>query len=163
MAEKMNKAVFLDRDGVLIKEWGNYSYLPEHVIFLDQYPALNILASRNFLFVVISNQSGIAKSIYTIQEAETINNMIKDYYGSLNIDILEFYFCPHQPDYGHCICRKPDSLLLEKACARFNIDPSASYFVGDMERDTEAAINAGITPVLIKPNDALINYLQHII
>ena len=68
------------------------------------------------------------------------------------LEVAEFYYCPHHPYYENCICRKPNSLLLEKAVARFNIDKSRSIFIGDAERDIEAAQKVGIKGIKIEPN-----------
>jgi D-glycero-D-manno-heptose 1,7-bisphosphate phosphatase len=69
-----------------------------------------------------------------------------------NIAVADIYYCPHHPDTGKCLCRKPDSLLIEKVMARFNLSPDSSYFIGDSERDIQAAEKAGIKGILISEN-----------
>ena len=71
------------------------------------------------------------------------------------IFISEIYYCPHHQEFTKCICRKPDSLLLEKAIARFNINPEKSFFIGDSKRDIMAAEKVGVKGFLIKKNEKL--------
>lgn len=159
----MNKAVFLDRDGVIIRERGIYTYKPEDVIFNDGIAeALKILQGKGYFLVVISNQSGIGKGLYTKANADEVHKKILDFFKGNQVFISEIYYCPHHPDSGNCICRKPDSLLIEKALAVYGIDPRQSYFIGDMERDSEAALKAGLKPIQINSNDNLLTYLDEI-
>ena len=76
------------------------------------------------------------------------------------ITLTEIYYCPHHPDYSNCLCRKPGSLLLEKAIARFRIDASSSYFIGDADRDVEAGKKSGVRTIRIEPNSSLMNVLH---
>ena len=149
----MNKAVFLDRDGVLIRERGDYNYLPEHFIVNDGVTeALGILQQKNFLLIVVSNQSGVAKRVYSYQTIERFHDKLSAHLRQCGIIISEIYYCPHHPDVGLCLCRKPLPLMIEKAIARFNINPEASFLIGDAERDILAAEAAGVKSFLIKPN-----------
>ena len=159
----MNKAIFLDRDGVIIQERGDYNFLPQHIVYTKGIiEALEVLSKKDYLLIIISNQSGIAQGLFTQQDALFVNSSIVDFFASHGIRILDVLFCPHHPYISNCICRKPDSLLIEKAMAMYHIDPSKSYLIGDMDRDIEAASKAGITPIKIEPNDDLNNYLQFI-
>ncbi|MBK5285828.1 MAG: HAD family hydrolase [Bacteroidia bacterium] len=149
----MNKAVFLDRDGVLIRERGAYNYLPEHFIINEGViDALRFLQSKNFLLIVVSNQSGVAKGVYTIDDVEQFHKKLRLIFEENKIIVSEFYYCPHHPDIGLCLCRKPLSLILEKAIARFEINPEKSFLIGDAERDAQAATAVGVKSFLIKPN-----------
>ncbi len=74
----------------------------------------------------------------------------------------EIYYCPHHPAREACLCRKPLPLMIQKAAARFNIDPKKSYFIGDSERDMEAGKAAGLNPILIEPNSDLRKVLDQI-
>ena len=140
----MNKAIFLDRDGVINKELGDYVYQLEQLVIVDGVAdSLGALKEMGYIFIVITNQSGIAKGIYTHEDVEAIHNSIQEEFMKQNIEIQAFYYCPHHPEHGRCLCRKPEPLMIEKALARFNIYPSSSFFVGDMERDIAAADAAG--------------------
>lgn len=152
----MNKAVFLDRDGVINRERGEYTFRVEDFEFLDGVEeALKTFGERGYLLIIISNQSGIAKGLYGIEDVEKINTHILKYFKARNIDITEIYYCPHHDDYGKCLCRKPAALMLEKALARFQIEAAGSYMIGDMDRDIEAATKLGIKGIKILPNSII--------
>ena len=156
----MNKAIFFDRDGTINHVTDKYyiSKAEDFIINEGVIGSLKILQQHNFIFIIISNQSGIAKNLYSIDDAESIHNLFLDTLKNENIKIAEIYFCPHHPEYsGKCLCRKPDSLLIEKALGRFQIDPAKSYFIGDALRDVQAAEKAGVQGILIQQNE---NFLQ---
>jgi D-glycero-D-manno-heptose 1,7-bisphosphate phosphatase len=149
------KAVFLDRDGVINVERGYTHKLEDFVILPDLMDVLKILASKGYLFIVVSNQSGIAKGLYKQSDVEVLHAFMTKEFTKNGIKISEIYYCVHHPDISRCICRKPDSLFVEKALARFDINPSMSYFIGDKERDTAAAEKAGVKGILIEANSSL--------
>src|SRR5829696_1830100 len=110
----MTRAAFLDRDGVLIKERGDYNYLPEHFIINDGVTqALKYLQEKNYLLIVISNQSGVAKNVYSIETIEQFHQKMIDKLSEGGIKFSEIYYCPHHPEAGLCLCRKPLALLFE--------------------------------------------------
>ncbi len=151
-----NKAVFLDRDGVLIRERGDYTWLLEDVTINEGVEeSLKTLSDAGFLLIVISNQSGISKGLYNKQEADYIHLHLERNFNLKGIKILEYYYCPHHPSVSNCICRKPDSLLLEKAMARFRINPAKSWFIGDADRDMEAGKKAGVQTFKLDVNASL--------
>lgn len=153
---KKNKAVFLDRDGVINREVGDYiKHENDFVINEGVIDAMKNFRKNNFLLIVITNQSGIAKGKYSHFKLEQIHNKLRTALEKENIFLDEIYYCPHHPSVSNCLCRKPDSLMLEKALARFNIDASLSYFIGDAERDMEAALKAGIKGIRVKPNERI--------
>ncbi|MCW3101721.1 MAG: histidinol-phosphate phosphatase family protein [Bacteroidetes bacterium] len=158
----MNKAIFLDRDGVINTERGYTHRLADFVILPDLYENLKLYLKKGYLLIVISNQSGIAKGLYTQAEVEVIHSFLTNELVKNGIQLSEIYYCVHHPDVSRCICRKPDSLFVEKALARFNIDPSKSYFIGDKDRDVEAAEKAGVKGILIEANSPL-RLISHII
>lgn len=152
----MNKAVFLDRDGILNKERGEYTYLlKDFELVSGVKEALKFFMARDYKLIVITNQSGIAREVYTHNDVKLLHDHMLDELAKEGIEILEIYYCPHHPETGKCLCRKPDSLLLEKAIARFNINPSLSFFIGDRERDMQAAEKVGIKGILIESNHDL--------
>ena len=158
----MNKAVFLDRDGVINTERGYTHRLEDFVILPDLIENLKLYLNRGYILIVISNQSGIAKGLYSQAEVEVIHSFLTNELIKEGIKLHEIYYCVHHPDVSRCICRKPDSLFVEKALARFDIDPSKSFFIGDKERDVEAAEKAGVRGILIEANSPL-KLISHII
>lgn len=160
----MNKAVFLDRDGVIITERGEYNYLPVHMRINAGVPeALARMQSMGYLLIIVSNQGGISKEIYLKEDVEDFHNSMIESLKESGIQIHEIYYCPHHPDVEKCICRKPDSLMIEKALARFNIDASLSYFIGDAARDMQAAAKAGVKEIKIVANEDLKSTLDFLL
>lgn len=151
----MNKAIFLDRDGVINFERGFTHRLEDFNILPDLFSMMKWFREQGFLLIVVSNQSGIAKELYKQEDVEMLHEHLIEELKKNGIVLDEIYYCVHHPDVSHCICRKPDSLFIEKALARFNIDPSRSYFIGDKERDVEAAEKAGVKGILIEANSSL--------
>jgi D-glycero-D-manno-heptose 1,7-bisphosphate phosphatase len=147
----MQKAIFLDRDGVLNKELGDYvSSVNDFRVLRHNFEALKMLQDRGYLLIVVTNQGGLAKGSYTEDDLAAMHAALRTQYEAIGVHFTEIYYCRHHPEYnGRCLCRKPGSVMLEKALARFNIDPSASYFIGDRERDVLAGEAAGVTGILI--------------
>jgi D-glycero-D-manno-heptose 1,7-bisphosphate phosphatase len=159
----MRKAVFLDRDGVLNKDRPDYTWRPEDFILLDHVAeALLAVAAKGYMLIVVSNQAGIARGIYTHDDVARVHARMLGLLDARGVRIDEIYYCPHYTAAGRCICRKPDSLLLEKAMARFGIDPAASYFIGDRPRDMEAADRAGVTGIRVDTDADLRTVLPRI-
>ncbi len=157
----MNKAIFLDRDGVINVERGDYTWLLEDFKLNDGLiEALKIFREKKYHLIVITNQGGIAKGLYKKEEVEYLHLHLVRALKNHRIELAEIYYCPHHPDIGKCICRKPDSQLLEKAIARFSIDASLSYFIGDADRDVEAGKKAGVKTIKIDPNSSLMNVIH---
>ena len=144
----MKKCIFLDRDGVLNEEIGTYVYNPDDLIISEGMPeALQKLKAAGYLLVVVTNQAGIAMGKYTRDHVWACHEKIQAACGNL-LDAL--YFCPHHPDHDTAsLARKPDSLMIEKAIARFGISPDQSWMVGDRQRDIEAGRKQRIRGVFI--------------
>jgi D-glycero-D-manno-heptose 1,7-bisphosphate phosphatase len=151
----MNKAIFLDRDGVINTERGYTHRIEDFVILPDVVEYLQLFLEKGYLLIVVTNQSGVAKNLYTQEDVEVVHSFLTNELTKSNIKLSEIYYCIHHPDVSKCICRKPDSLFVEKALARFNIDPDLSYFIGDKERDILAAEKAGVKGILIEANSPL--------
>ena len=153
----MNKAIFLDRDGIINEEIGDYVKRFEDFKLLPHLAeTLKNYQSQGFLIIVITNQGGLAKGLYTLTELNKMHQYFLNEMEKAGVKITEIYYCPHHPDFnGNCLCRKPGSLLVEKAMARFNIDPKASYFIGDRPRDAEAGEKVGVKGILVPSNTLL--------
>jgi D-glycero-D-manno-heptose 1,7-bisphosphate phosphatase len=158
----MNKAIFLDRDGVINVERGYTHRLEDFIILPDLIEVLQLLQEKGYLLIIISNQSGIAKELYTQADVEQLHAYLLQELKKNKIVISEIYYCVHHPDVSRCICRKPDSLFVEKGLARFQIDPGLSYFIGDKERDVEAAAKGGVKGIQIPSNSSLKEILHQI-
>jgi D,D-heptose 1,7-bisphosphate phosphatase len=149
-----NRAVFLDRDGTLIENPG-YLGDPGKVKLL---PFVAEILSRlknefNYYLIVISNQSGIARGLITAEQVEQVNEKINTLLREFNVSIDKFYYCPFHPDFStkeECVCRKPSTVMVEKAVGALNIDLSESFFIGDSVADIECGMNANIRTILVK-------------
>lgn len=150
----MNKAVFFDRDGVINNEENHYYVFRKKDFVLNKgiIEALNDLQKKGYLLIVITNQGGIAKGEYSKEDVEEVHALMQQMFRKEGIHITEVYYCPHHPVREICLCRKPDTLSIEKALARFDIDPKLSWFVGDRESDMEAGQKAGLQTLKVTAN-----------
>lgn len=141
----MNKALFLDRDGVINKE-KNYLYKIEDFEFIDGvFETCKYFQDNGFLIIIITNQAGIARDKYTEDDYQILTDWMIKEFEKKDIKISKVYHCPHHPDFsGNCECRKPNPGMILQAQRDFDIDLSQSILVGDKNSDIEAAINAGI-------------------
>ncbi len=150
------RALFLDRDGVLNRERGQHTWrLEDFEVLPDVADVLRQAAAQGYLLVVITNQSGVGLGLYGISEVNVVHDHLVAHLAAEGVFLADILFCPHHPSKGRCLCRKPGSLLLERAIARHGIDPQGSLMVGDRERDMEAAAGAGVRGVLMEPNGSL--------
>ncbi|HEY8781284.1 MAG TPA: HAD family hydrolase [Mucilaginibacter sp.] len=160
MPEK-NKAIFLDRDGVLNQEMGDYVCRFEDFHLLDNFDAIKTLQDRGYLLIVATNQGGLAKGWYSEDELAKMHSYLTQEYEKHGIKITDIFYCPHHPDFtGECDCRKPKPGLLLRAIEKYNIDPSKSYFIGDRERDMEAAAAASVKGILVHSDQPLSEMLD---
>jgi len=150
----MNKAVFLDRDGVINRKGSSYYVFREEEFLFNKgvTDALKYFISKRYLLIVITNQGGIARGIYNISHLEKLHNFMITQLKAFNIKITDIYYCPHHPNVSECLCRKPGTLLFEKAIAKHDIDVKESYMIGDTDIDIRAAEKMGIKGILIPSN-----------
>jgi D-glycero-D-manno-heptose 1,7-bisphosphate phosphatase len=153
----MNKAIFLDRDGVLNHEKYDYICRVEDFEILEyQIPVLKKLFDEGYLLIVITNQGGIALKRYTEEQLATMHQLLKNAFVAQGADIKAFYHCPHHPTVGgECKCRKPASGMILDAIELYDIDPAQSIMIGDKPRDVEAANGAGVKGILIEPDEQI--------
>ena len=141
----MNRAIFFDRDGVLNEEVG-YLWQIEKFKWIDgAREAIKLCNEKKILAVVVTNQGGIAKNLYTSKEVDALHNFMQESLAEVGAHIDGFYYCPHHPDFsGECDCRKPKPSLILKACKELEIAPAQAILIGDAERDIAAANAAGL-------------------
>lgn len=144
-------AVFLDRDGVLTVENSYVCSVEELEIFPYARECIQQIHKKGFYAIVITNQSGIARGMFTEEELHRMNRMLVQETG---VDAV--YYCPHHPQgivekyKVICDCRKPKTGLLERACKDYQIDLDHSYMVGDRAGDILAGMEMGIKTVLLE-------------
>jgi D-glycero-D-manno-heptose 1,7-bisphosphate phosphatase len=143
---KRKPAAFLDRDGTLVEEVNFLSRITDLRIFAFTAEAIRLLKEKGFWIFVVTNQSGIGRSIFDGAAMQSIHDEMQRQLGNA---IDAFFHCPHLPGEG-CRCRKPNLGMLEEAASRFDIDMSGSWFIGDKKLDAETGYNAGIRTAMVR-------------
>ena len=141
----MQKALFLDRDGVINVE-KDYLYKIDDFEFIEGiFDLCKYYQDLGYLIIVVTNQSGIARKYYSEEDFLNLTDWMVEKFRMRDIIISKVYYCPHHPDIsGSCSCRKPNPGMLLEAKKDFNLDLASSVIVGDKERDIEAGLNAGL-------------------
>ena len=142
-----NKAVILDRDGILIED-KNYVYKIEDLELLPRViEGLKIL-KEEFIFFIVSNQSGIGRGYYTEEDFHKFNNHLIQLLKKETIEIIKTYFCPHLRE-DNCDCRKPKTKFIEEIINDFDVNIKESWMFGDHPSDIQFGINAGCRTVFL--------------
>ena len=140
MADGRRRAVFLDRDGTIVEDQG-FLHEPEKVKLLrGAAEAIRRLNDAGYRVVVVTNQSGIARGRYTVDDYAAVQRRLGELLALQRARIDGAYFCPHHPQIsGPCDCRKPGLKLFREAAAAFDIDFARSWWVGDRLSDVQPA------------------------
>ena len=143
-----NRAVFVDRDGTLAPDV-NYCRRPEDFNLFPETPqAIRMLNDAGFKVIVITNQSGLARGYFTEGTLARIHQKMIDDLKKEGACIDAIYYCPHHPD-DNCECRKPGTVLFEKAASDLDIDLSQSFVIGDREIDIKPGKAIGTKTILV--------------
>lgn len=148
---KKKPAVFLDRDGVLVKEKGYVTSKDKMELFPYAAECVAQIHQKGYYAIVVTNQSGIARGLFTEESLQEMNDYLKIETG---VDVV--YYCPHHPKgivkqyQCVCHCRKPETGMIDMACSRFDIDLSKSYMVGDRAGDIRTGQRAGVRTILLE-------------
>ena len=144
------KTIFLDRDGVINKEVG-YLSKQEDFIFIDGiFHACRIFSELGYKIIIVSNQSGIARGLYSINDYQKLTKWMLNEFEDNNVLITDIFYCPHDPK-SLCKCRKPNPGMLLEAKKKHSISMENSWMIGDKETDIQAARSAGIhNTILVK-------------
>ena len=138
----MKKALFLDRDGTLIID-AEYLSDPNKVELIpDTAVPLRELSKKGYLLIIITNQSGIARGMFTEDDMHTVNRKLCELFRAEDVEFDDILFCPHAPE-DNCECRKPSPKLIKDAAEKFDIDLAKSAMIGDKISDAECGIAAG--------------------
>jgi len=162
------KAVLFDRDGTLNVDTG-YLFKTEEFRWMPEAPsALAWLKQQGCNIYVITNQSGIARGYFTVQDMENLHNFMNDDLRHEGVEIKKFYYCPHLPEgsvaeyAGECDCRKPKPGLVLNCLKENNLQPEDCILIGDKQRDLECAAAAGVKGYLYQ-GGSLFNFVKRII
>lgn len=154
----MNKVIFLDRDGTINVDFG-YVYKMEDFEFIDGVlTGLKLLQDAGYLLIIVTNQSGIARGYYTVEDFNKLTNWMILRLDEHGINISKVYYCPHLSDGNieefsiDCNCRKPKTELFEKAINEFDVDTKYSFVIGDKIRDLAICNTTEVTGILLTNN-----------
>ncbi|MGZ3874473.1 MAG: D-glycero-beta-D-manno-heptose 1,7-bisphosphate 7-phosphatase [Mucilaginibacter sp.] len=157
----MRKALFLDRDGVINID-KNHLFKIEEFEFVDGiFDLCKKFQDYGYIIIVITNQAGIARGYYTIDDFNKLTVWMTEQFKAKGIVISKVYFCPHHPDFDQdCYCRKPNPGMILDAIKDFDIDPSQSLLIGDKQSDLEAGRAAGIKKLILVPKNESLRFLE---
>lgn len=162
---KKNKrpAIFIDRDGTLIKHVP-FLHKPEDLdLFEFSSSALNKINKSDYISLLATNQPVVARNLCDLATLKQIHNKLETLLGAQGIYLDDIFFCPHHPDKGFpeenpeykvtCNCRKPNTGMIEKAEKRYNLNIQDSWFIGDTTTDIQTGKNAGMSTILVRTGE----------
>ncbi len=161
----MNKAIFLDRDGVLIDNCHHYYiWKSDQLKFNDGvFKNLQMLQQKGFQLFVVSNQGGISRDLYSKEDILKLHKEMIETFSNNQITISDIVFCPHHNEKEKCFCRKPESLMIDKLIAKYELNPQESIMIGDSESDMKAAEGAGIQGIRIVANQNMFPFISKLL
>ena len=146
----MRRAAFLDRDGVINRDTGYVHRWEDFVVLPGVVDAMRRLRAAGYLMVVVTNQSGIARGMFTQADFDALTARMCAFFAGAGAPIAAVYHCPHHPTAGGgpltmaCACRKPAAGMIEAAIRDLGIDRAASVMIGDKDSDVAAGRAAGL-------------------
>lgn len=145
-----NKAIILDRDGVLIEDTAYPHKIEEIVWKKGLRKSLKAWSEKGYMLFVASNQSGLAREYFSWDKLILLEAYMDSYLGECQVEIKEWVYCPHlNSEAFECSCRKPGSLMLDYLIEKYELDISKSWFIGDSDRDIEAGQKSGLNTASI--------------
>jgi D-glycero-D-manno-heptose 1,7-bisphosphate phosphatase len=149
------KLIILDRDGVINHDRDDYVKSADECIpIAGSIDAIVRLHKAGFTVVIATNQAGLAKGKFELEDLEAMHEKITRRVEENGGELGGIFYCPHHPD-DNCKCRKPKPGLLDAIEAEFNTSVESSYFIGDSLRDLQAAVQKGCKPVLVKTGNGV--------
>ncbi len=145
----MDRAVYLDKNGTLVNDPPpGYVHKTEDFRLLPGVVQGLKKLSANFIFIVITNQSGIRRGIHSEEDMHKFDGVLVSELKKEGIEIKKVYYCPHIPE-DLCGCRKPSTKYIRESAKEFNIDIKSSWVIGDHPNDAEMGIKAGCKTVYL--------------
>lgn len=162
----MQKVVFIDRDGVINDDTGHY-----YIYKVDDFKindgvveGLKLLVNSGYQLVLVTNQAGIAKQLYSHRDVKKVHAYLKKELKKNGIELLDIFYCPHHDSISSCNCRKPKPGMIIEAFEKCNIDRRKSYLIGDSVRDIEAGESAGLKKCFkIESNASIVEICKTIV
>lgn len=157
----LRKAVFLDRDGTLIRDKNYLSRVEDIEYFSDTFEALKLMVTKGYRLYVITNQSGVGRGYFSIEAVNAIHQVMDEDMRAHKLPHFAGWgVCPHAPDQN-CTCRKPMPELIQKFLERDQLDASLCYMVGDKEIDAACGIAAGMQGAVVRVKAAANQHTFH--
>jgi len=148
-------AVFIDRDGTVNEQMGYINHISRFVMLPGAAEAIRLLNMHQYLAIIVSNQSGVARGYYPIGLVDEVHAHMRALMEKEGAFVDGIFFCPHYkrgsvPEYSiECDCRKPRTGLIEQASKAFEIEMDNSYVIGDRYSDIELAVRSGMKGILV--------------
>jgi D-glycero-D-manno-heptose 1,7-bisphosphate phosphatase len=146
----MNRALFLDRDGVINEDYGYVHKIEDFHFREGIFDVCRAAQKARMKIIVVTNQAGIGRGYYSVNDFKILTSYMSEKFASEHIYISDVYHCPYHPEHGighykkASFCRKPNPGMLVIACSDHNINPRTSLMIGDKESDRKAAMALGI-------------------
>lgn len=144
----MQKAIFLDRDGVINIDKAYVSKIEDFEFCEGVFETLQHFQKLGYLLIIVTNQSGIGRGYYSEEDFQTLTTWMQKELLHVKVKIDAVFHCPHAPE-ENCECRKPKSGMFKEAIKAFDIDVTQSWMIGDKQTDIEAALGAGVTNTIL--------------
>ncbi len=146
---KPKRAIFLDRDGVINEDLG-YVGQPEHFhIFPFVGPALRLFTDKRFLIFIVTNQSGIERGLYTMEDTHHLHTLLAEQMRPYGVEFTGIFISPYRPETANDV-RKPSPKFVLEAATTHHIELASSYIIGDRPSDLEMGFRAGCRVVLVR-------------
>lgn len=139
----LSKALFLDRDGVINVDHGYVNKIQDFTFNENIFELIHLFIKNNYKIFIVTNQSGIGRGYYTLDDFKTLTTWMLKEFEKENIKIEEVKFCHHAPEVK-CNCRKPSSGMIDEILKDYKIDLEASWMIGDKQSDIDLAHNSNI-------------------
>lgn len=160
----MGRALFLDRDGVVNVEKNYLHKIEDFELVEGIVEVCRMYAEKGYRIIIVTNQSGIARGMYTEADFQLLSCWMIDHFAALGITIDRVYHCPHHEEIsGFCECRKPEPGMFLSAQRDYGIDMASSVMIGDNERDITAARRAGVGTNILLSADATVSGADRIV
>ena len=150
------KTIFLDRDGVINKEVNYLNKIKNFEFIEGIFDACLYFQNLEYKIIIISNQSGIARGYFNVNDYKNLTEWMLDQFDKRSISILDIFYCPHGPK-SKCNCRKPKPGMFIDAKTKYDISMTDSWMIGDSESDIQAANSAGISNTILVRSGHSIN------
>ncbi len=157
-------AIFLDRDGVIIQDKGYVNSMEQTFFLSETIEAIKLAKNSGFLVFVVTNQAGVAREFFSEVECRDYNLWLLQELASMGAQVDELVYCPSHPDFSKhpdlCICRKPDSGMLDYLITKWQLEKDNSLVIGDKQSDCDAGAKAGIHAKLITTPEEILDAVK---